>query len=240
MLKYILTGFALVSALILCFIDPVSQDAGYHDFADQRTCLGIPNFWDVVSNALISAAGVWTALRFVRPADGTRFLRLTLISGMILTGIGSGYYHLDPDNATLVWDRIPMIMVFISFFSFLIWKMISPAWGRGSFYFLLPLGIFSVIYWYWTETQGHGDLRLYAFMQFFPMLSIPCFLGFGKPGKVILKYVLIILTGYIFAKITEQFDEEIYFFTGFWSGHTLKHFLSGISLFYMGSLLTRT
>jgi len=29
---------------------------------------------------------------------------------VFLTGIGSSYYHLHPDNRTLVWDRLPMIL----------------------------------------------------------------------------------------------------------------------------------
>lgn len=230
----------MVVFAVLLFLDPIPQDPAYHQFADRRTILGIPNFWDVISNAAISLAGIWSMLKFVKPPDGTFFLRIILILGMFLTGVGSGYYHWDPTNATLVWDRIPMIMVFIPFFSFLIYQLISPKWGLICLYALLPMGVLSVLYWYWSEIQGAGDLRFYAFMQFFPMLSIPFLLIFGRPGKIMLKYAILVLLGYTLAKVTEHYDEEIFAYTGLWSGHTLKHFLSGISLFFMGTLLQKT
>jgi hypothetical protein len=29
-------------------------------------------------------------------------------AGVTAVGVGSTYYHLNPDNATLVWDRLPV------------------------------------------------------------------------------------------------------------------------------------
>ena len=37
---------------------PIPQDAGYHDFADQRLLLGVPNLLDVVSNLAFLIVGV--------------------------------------------------------------------------------------------------------------------------------------------------------------------------------------
>lgn len=48
-------GFSLIVsigilALISIFIsEPIAQDTAYHSFADQRTTLGIQNFWNVLS-----------------------------------------------------------------------------------------------------------------------------------------------------------------------------------------------
>jgi len=41
----VLMGVSLVGLLLL---PPISQDQNYHDFADQRTILGISHFWNVV------------------------------------------------------------------------------------------------------------------------------------------------------------------------------------------------
>jgi hypothetical protein len=49
---------AAVSVIALVLIPPISQDQDYHQFADQRTLLGIPNFWNVVSNLPFIAVGV--------------------------------------------------------------------------------------------------------------------------------------------------------------------------------------
>jgi len=43
-------GMSALLASCLLVLPPVRQDPGYHHFADARTLLGIPNFWNVISN----------------------------------------------------------------------------------------------------------------------------------------------------------------------------------------------
>src|SRR5262249_24922759 len=96
---------SLAALLLLVPVIPHSQD--YHQFADQRTLLGIPNFWNVVSNipfAAIGAAGLWR----YRDDPAT----IILFSGIFLTGFGSAYYHWKPNNDALFWDRLPMALSF--------------------------------------------------------------------------------------------------------------------------------
>ncbi|MCP4589221.1 MAG: ceramidase, partial [bacterium] len=110
----------LASVVVMLAMDPIAQDPRYHDFADQRQLVGIPHFGDVVSNLLFVVVGI-LGLRFLhqdahrkktfahrseRPAFYVFF------GGVLLTGIGSGWYHLAPDNPTLVWDRLPMTLAF--------------------------------------------------------------------------------------------------------------------------------
>jgi hypothetical protein len=44
------------SLAVLLFLPPVFQDPNYHNFAARQTLLGIPNFWNVASNAAFLAA----------------------------------------------------------------------------------------------------------------------------------------------------------------------------------------
>ena len=56
-----LLGLMVVSLATLPLLPPIAQDPTYHQFADQRTLLGIPNFWNVVSNlpfVLVGAMGL--------------------------------------------------------------------------------------------------------------------------------------------------------------------------------------
>jgi hypothetical protein len=56
-----LLGLMAASLAILPLLPPIPQDPSYHQFADQRTLLGIPNFWNVVSNlpfVLVGAIGL--------------------------------------------------------------------------------------------------------------------------------------------------------------------------------------
>src|SRR5262245_21435024 len=58
---YVLFLIAAASILTLLCFPPIHQDARYHEFADRRSFLGIPNFADVISNApflIIGLAGI--------------------------------------------------------------------------------------------------------------------------------------------------------------------------------------
>jgi hypothetical protein len=78
-----LLGLMAASLAILPLLPPILQDPSYHQFADQRTLLGIPNFWNVVSNlpfVLVGAMGLW---QFGRDRGS-----LVLFLGVFLTGFG--------------------------------------------------------------------------------------------------------------------------------------------------------
>src|SRR5262245_288816 len=80
-------------AALLLLVPAIPQSQDYHQFADQRTLLGIPNFWNVVSNlpfAAIGAVGLWR----YRDDPAT----VILFSGILLTGFGSAYYHWNPND----------------------------------------------------------------------------------------------------------------------------------------------
>ena len=53
----IFCGLVAGSLAGLLLLPPISQDQGYHHFADQRTLFGVPNFWNVVSNLPFMAVG---------------------------------------------------------------------------------------------------------------------------------------------------------------------------------------
>jgi hypothetical protein len=54
-----LVGLIVASLAILPLLPPVPQDPSYHQFADQRTLLGIPNFWNVISNLSLYWSEPW-------------------------------------------------------------------------------------------------------------------------------------------------------------------------------------
>ena len=119
----------IASLFGLLLLPPIPQDQNYHDFADQRTLLGIPHFWNVVSNIpfiVIGAVGLWPLRR--SPAIVILFL------GILLTGFGSAYYHLDPDDSTLFWDRLPMAVSFM---------MTTRAGANAKFGRKLPKNVFA-------------------------------------------------------------------------------------------------
>lgn len=229
--------FVLVASLlaaVLVLLPAIPQDLAYHQFADARPLLGIPNFWNVVSNLPFVLIGLWGILKFDRKSELAIFIWIFFL-GFFLTGFGSAYYHWAPTNASLVWDRLPMTIAFMSFFAMMLALHIDDRIGRLAIIPLLVLGIGSVFYWAYTESLARGDLRLYAAVQFIPIFLIPLAIVLFPVQRYQLKYFFALLAAYLGAKVFEHFDSVIYAYIPM-SGHAIKHVsasLSGLAFFFL-------
>jgi len=226
---------SVITALVIMLVPPVSQDPAYHNFADQRYILGIPHFWNVVTNIPFLVLGITGFLK-IHKQELTGILPdlfrayLTFFLGLVLTGLGSGYYHLDPSNSTLVGDRMAITISFMSFFVLIFGESISTKTASRLLVPLLFFGLASVVYWDITEKLGTGDLRFYALVQFLPMLLIPLMLLFYGSCLSGRRWILAIILVYGAAKIAEIYDHQIYELIGF-SGHSLKHLIAAFGAF---------
>ncbi len=230
----------IVVVMIAVFsIDPIAQQPGYHQFADQRRMFGIANFFNVLSNIPFVIIGVM-GMRLVALHQATgglaelRPMYLTFFIGVFLTGFGSMYYHYQPGNQTLLWDRLPMTIAFMALFSAIVGEYISARLAGKLFAPLLLFGAASVIYWYLTEQAGHGDLRPYALVQFLPVLLIPLILWLFESKLNHDRYIWGIVGAYTASKLMELFDAGLYSVFGLLSGHSLKHLTAafGTLIFY--------
>ncbi len=162
---------------------------------------------------------------------------LLFFIGVFLTGLGSAYYHWMPGNPRLVWDRLPMTMVIMSLVSIILMEKAGTKIGIRALGPLLAVGFASVAYWIWTEAIGQGDLRFYGFVLFYPVALIPLILYlFPKPVHGINELVKLGLF-YALAKFFEAKDEWVYSVTGVISGHTLKHLLAAMSVYWIMVML---
>jgi Ceramidase len=241
----IMVTIVAVSIIAVFSMDPIAQDPAYHNFADQRRIINIPNFYNVLSNFPFIIIGI-AGIRLVasgRASGGLVELQgvyLAFFSGVLLTGFGSAYYHYHPDNQTLLWDRLPMTIAFMALFSAIVGETISSRLALKLFVPLLLSGIISVIYWYVTELNGNGDLRAYALVQFLPVLLIPVILWLFNSKLNGNKYIWGILGAYALSKFMEFFDAPIYSKLGIVSGHTLKHLIAAFAtLIFYWALRTR-
>jgi Ceramidase len=209
----VLYGLMIVSLAALLLFPALPQDQSYHQFADQRELFGIPNFWNVVSNLPFIAVGAAGLLRVRRDAT-----TVVLFTGLFLTGFGSSYYHLNPNDSTLFWDRLPMTLCFAAILAAVVGERVDARAGTMLLWPLLAIGIFSLLLWRWTD-----DLRLYAWAQFFPLLALVLILRFFPPKYTGAAYWVTAVALYALAKLLEFLDEQIYSFGSIVSGHTLKH-----------------
>src|ERR1700732_565732 len=140
----VLYGLMIASLMALLPLPPLLQDQAYHQFADQRELFGIPNFWNVVSNLPFVIVGAVGLLRFHRDTTTT-----VLFIGILLTGFGSSYYHLDPNDSTLFWDRLPMTICFAAILSAVVEERVDAKAGSMLFRPLLAIGLFSLLLLRW-------------------------------------------------------------------------------------------
>lgn len=236
-----LVTLAVVAAVSL--LPALPQWPDYHAFADQRAWLGIPNFLDVTTSlafVLVAVAGLRRLLGERRPIfidARERLPYLLFFAALAGVGFASAWYHLAPDNARLVWDRLFMAVVFMAWLAAILGERLGVGVGRTLLPLLVAAGVASVLYWGWSETRGAGDLRAYALVHFYPMLLLPWLLWryparYTRGGDA-----LVVLGLYLAALLMERLDEAIFALGGLVSGHTIKHLLGACAAWWVLRML---
>lgn len=238
---WMVVGLTVVVTVAVLTRPPIPQIQSYNDFADQRTILGIPNFYDVVSNVPFLIVGVLGLIFLSRPASDIAFVErvekwpfVLFFVGTALTSLGSSYYHLAPNDNSLVWDRLPMTLTFMSFFAAAIAARISVKAGLWLLFPLIAVGVGSVLYWHLSELRlTGGDLRWYVEVQYYPILAIPI-ISFLFPSRYTRgAYVFGVMALYAISKAFELLDANVLALGGIVSGHTLKHLAAAAATTYV-------
>ncbi|TMH20398.1 MAG: hypothetical protein E6H70_01500 [Betaproteobacteria bacterium] len=227
--RYFLLAIVAIGSIALMLASPpIGQDPQYHEFADRRAFFGIPNFWDVVSNIpflLVGIAGLKFCLR--HDLRGGKSAWIVLFAGVALVSVGSSYYHWDPQDATLVWDRLPITITFMGLLVAVIAEHLSARLARVLLAPMLLLGLASVLYW-----RAFGDLRFYLWVQLIALLAIPLIIVLFR-ARYTHRWLLLAAFGWhALAKVSELYDREFFALTGnLFSGHSFKHILAAMACF---------
>jgi hypothetical protein len=218
-----LVALLLAAAVVALLVyGPIRQDQAYHAFADRETLLGVPHFWNVVSNLPFVFAGLAGLYALARgPTPGVlpelRAPYATFFAGAVLIGLGSGWYHLAPNDATLVWDRLPMTISFAAYTMIVVGEHVDPGFARRWLWPAVAVGAASVGWWAFS-----GDLRPYALVQFGPLVLLPLLLWKVPSRLTATGWHWLVLASYVLAKLCELSDHALHDLIGF-SGHPLKH-----------------
>ncbi|KOM30765.1 hypothetical protein LR48_Vigan01g032000 [Vigna angularis] len=226
MRKYSVQALLLtfVSFLLLFLLSPsIPQPQWYHHFADNRSFFGIPNALNVISNfpfMVIGLIGLVLCHRrssyFNISLEGELWGWKCFYAGVTSVAFGSSYYHLHPDDASLLWDRIPMTVAFASLMAILIIERIDAKKGIHAIVPLILIGIISNVFF--------GDIRLYVLAQSAACIAVPLMATLLPPMYTHSPYWLWASGFYLLAMLQETTDRVIYAFTFHTvSGHTLKH-----------------
>jgi hypothetical protein len=216
----------------------------YNVFADQVTCLGIPNFTNVASNAAFVLVGVWALAWFWterRALLGQRFgsrtelaLYASFFAAAVLVGIGSGYYHWTPNNATLFWDRCPMTLAAAALTGAFIAERVDRSAGVVVAIVLALTLPATLIYWRMSEAGGAENLwpyivGLYGSLGIATLVLLLFPSPFTRGGQA-----LVAVAWYAAAvPFDKLLDGWVYSLGGLMGGHAVKHLLAALAMFWL-------
>ena len=217
-------------AALAALLPATGLPAGYHDFADQRTLLGLPHALDVLSNlpfAVMGAWGLWWLRRVPLDRLGTaqRGLAGLLFIGLIATAFCSSGYHLEPHDAGLCIDRVGMSLAFAGLLGLAAADRISARAGVAlAALVAVAAPATALVAWLggnmtpWAVLQGGGLVLLAALALRRPQ---PRALGFSIIG---------VIAFYAVAKALELADAPVFALTQqLISGHSAKHLVAALA-----------
>ena len=219
----------VLAVLGACLGPAVAQHAHYHAFADQRAWGGLPYAMDVLSNVPFAMGGIWGLLTLQRlhvglGANWQRPLVTLFFAGLIVAALCSGYYHGRPDNASLLVDRLGMVVAFAGLLGLAAADRVSARAGVATGGVVLLLGVLAVRVWAvsgnllpWVVLQAGGLVLM--------LLLARCKVIAGAWGIRLGAVVAV----YIVAKLLELGDHLVFDATaGLVSGHSLKHMVAAL------------
>jgi len=231
--------FTVACAVAAFVAPPIAQPLSYHAFADRREVLGIPRFFDVASNVAFLAAGVLglVVIGVRREAFASRAERwpyVVFFVGLVMTSLGSAYYHLAPDNARLVWDRLPITLTLAGLLLSQVGDRVSVRAANALLVLAIAIGALTVWYWHVTDNlmpyaiaQGYAAIATFALAIAFPS-------RYTRGSDLYWTFAW-----FVVAKLCETFDDAIFRILHVVSGHTLKHLAAAAAGFVVCAMLAR-
>lgn len=204
----------------------------YHHFVDERSFFGTHRFFDTVSNIGFLLVGILFTKEMLLKGEKDSNLILVTI-GTILIFFGSSYYHLLPENSRLLWDRLPISIVFAGVLSYSLQvnNLIKESWKKNFNIGYLIFSIMSVAIWYIGSLTQQNWLAPYVFIQFGGMILLS-YIAIKGQNKEFNKSIMKVLLLYVIAKLFEHYDVQFFELTnGNISGHTIKHMVAALALY---------
>ncbi|MDM0017395.1 hypothetical protein [Variovorax saccharolyticus] len=214
-------------------------------FADGQPWRALPNAMDVLSNLPFAVLGIWglrTLRRLdraheqlqdaaplpqaeVQPPVNALDCAWMFFAGLVLTALGSAFYHLQPDDLRLAADRAGMAVAFAGLVGFAVCERVSARAGWPAAWFTFGGGLLAA-----AVCHVSGNALPWALLQLGGMALVLA-LALTRPvaGAIGLKLGWVLFF-YALAKLFELADHAIYAATHqLLSGHSLKHLTAALA-----------
>jgi len=221
---------------------------GNNSFADSRAWGVLPNALDVLSNLPFALIGAWGLVWLHRfdtqhgrsgaagalphaphfahgPPHTTLDCAWLFFSGLLITAVGSAFFHLHPDAPRLAADRAGMAVAFAGLIGVAVCERVSARAGWLAAWFSLAGALLAV-----AVDHESGNLAPWVVVQFGGM-GLVLGLTMARPvaGAMGIKLGWVVFF-YALAKLFELGDGALFSATGHAiSGHTLKHLTAALA-----------
>jgi len=223
---------SLLAGAIVVIALPVTRAPAFHQYADQRTWLGMPHAGDVLSNLAFIIAGMWFRRRAQTP------LSQAACAGVIAIGGGSAAYHYAPSDALLALDWGPIAITLSIVTAAVIEDRLGKQAGRTAFALGPLIAIGSVVLWLATGGTHGGMVTPYGVVQALG-IALPPLVALAAPGSIPRVPLLVGVLFFALARLCAANDQQLLDAVGI-SGHSLKHVAAAIaSAFALGALTSR-
>jgi hypothetical protein len=105
--------------------------------------------------------------------------------------------------------------------------------GSALLWPLVLLGLASVVYWRWSALAGFENLRPYLAVQY-GSIAVVLAVSLLYRSRYTHGWVIFLLAAtYGVAKVVEVYDQQIFEFGHWMSGHTLKHLAAALGVYLL-------
>jgi len=225
-----LKEWGLLAGLLLLGLVAVASPALRYDtgllFADARHWHGVPNAMDVFSNlpfAVLGGWGLWHVKASKR--QPTVVCAELFFIGLLVTALGSTFYHLHPDIQRLAGDRAGMTVAFAGLIGLAVADRVSRRAAWPTAWLVLAAGLLAAF-----VHQRTGNVVPWALVQFGGMALVVALALLRPVGGDTGLRLFGVIAFYAVAKGLEMGDHVIFDATHHViSGHSLKHMVAALA-----------
>ncbi|WP_211923450.1 hypothetical protein, partial [Pseudoduganella ginsengisoli] len=227
-LRVLPIAVTLVLLALMIWHGAIPERSNPHDYADMRGFAGIPNFGDVVSCAgflVVSMAGALYLgpLRRAGVAPAVWNSYVIFLASLACTAIGAGYYHAVPNDTTLLYSRLPNVLMLVGLMA----VVRAETFGARDDNSFLAAGMAaaagSFVWYSYTKANGNADVGPIYLVQVLCLVLVPLWQGIYKAPRADKAAVYCALLMFILSQVVGGRDAQILHMTGWISGHTIFH-----------------